>query len=394
MATTKENGNKKPEMRVRSWFVVCPNVRTNGVAGIPPEVIGGWSEQEICDYIVNEWTGSKSKQAACLYCISASGMEHLHMVLCGVNSIKFSTVKNFVGDKGHIEMTKGNRKQVDDYINKRGVFEEKGEKILAKAQIGEVVGRQGARTDYEIIRAGIEDGLTWKEVRRLDDKFFKPEYTTMIRAMYFDKREQETPFKRVVNVHWYFGDSGSGKTGKTFDLVEELGEDRICLVSEYTHPFDDYAGEPILVLDEFRGQLKYSELLGLLEGYKKRFAARYSNITGLWTDVYITTIATPEQVYKKMMEKADEKEDPISQLIRRISDITYCYKVLRPTGTKRDEDGRPCEFYKFTVTKSLYKALGGNKSEQVKELAKKDYLINHFQTGDDCSAFGINPYES
>ena len=65
----------------------------------------------------------------------------------------------------------GKKQQVEDYINKRGAFAEKGERIIAKAQQGELVGRQGNRSDLEVIRKAIDEGMTWKEVRRLNDKY-------------------------------------------------------------------------------------------------------------------------------------------------------------------------------------------------------------------------------
>lgn len=381
------------DTKARSWFIVCPNVRENGAAGASPKEVSAWTDQQICEYVVSQWTkDSDTKQAACLYCKSKEGMEHLHVVLSGNNAMRFSTVKKFMGTKAHIEMTKGNKKQVEDYINKRGAFEEKGETILAKAQMGELVGRQGQRTDWQIIREGIEAGMTWKEVRRLDDKFFSPTYTTAIKQMYYDYRAQQTPFKRKVKVHWFLGDSGSGKTGITLELVAQVGEDNVYMVNDYKNPFDEYSGQRILVLDEFRGQLPYGLLLTISEGYKSQCPARYSNVTGLWDEIYITTILNPEKVYKKMMEKADsddEKEDPIDQMMRRITDVTYCYKVLRENGSKTDDKGRNCEFYRYTVSSEEYKSYGKDSAKQLKREAYRDYCDHYLQAHDTCEAFSV-----
>lgn len=380
----------------RSWFIVCPNVREHGVAGASAEDIAEWTEQEICDYVVGQWT-NKTKQAACLYCRSAEGMEHLHIVLCSNNNIRFNRVKTFIGDGAHIEMTKGTKKQVEAYINKTGKFEEKGEVILAKSQEGELKGRQGQRTDIEIIRQAIDEGMTWKEVVRLRDYFYQSKYISLIKSMYFDKRDRETPFKREVNVHWLVGESGSGKTGITLDLVKQYGEERVYLVSDYQNPFDGYAGEPIIILDEFRGQLTYSTLLGMLEGYKKEMHARYANVVGLWTEVYITTVKSPEQVYAKMIENEDSETDPISQLLGRLTDVSYCYRVNRPDGTKRDRDGNPAEFYRYACAD--YKGLelkhsGDTRLKRLKGLARRDYLDHYRKDEDAVEAFGVKPHET
>lgn len=230
----------------------------------------------------------------------------------------------------------------------------------------------------------------------MDDRFFENKYTTMIKNMYFDKRSLETPFKRAVAVHWYIGESGSGKTGITLDLVNKLGEEQLYMVSDYKNGFDSYSGEPILVLDEFRGQLQYAVLLGILEGYKKELPARYNNVLGLWNEVHITTIKTPEQVYAKMIDSAEADEDPISQLLGRITDITYCYKVNRASGTKKDRNGNPAEFYRCTIPGEMYRnskydRIMGDKIDQLKEAAKMEYMTKYYQPGDSVEAFNINP---
>lgn len=386
--------NKKDRgSKARSWFVVCPNVDTNGVCGAGAKDIEGWTEQEICEYVVNQWCSTDKKQAACLYCVSKEGMRHLHIVLCGKSQYYFDTIKRFMGDKAHIEMTKGNKEQVEEYINKTGRFDEKGETILAKAQKGELIGGQGFRTDLERIREALEEGMSWEEVRRLDDRFFDSRMTAQIKNMYFDMRKQETPLKRHVRVHWIFGDSGSGKTGTLFSLEEEYGADNIFIVSDYLAPFDGYAGQPVLLMDEFRGQLQYSVLLDVTEGYRKQVHCRNANALSLWNEVYITTIKTPEQVYTKMIDKEEADKDPISQLLGRITDISYCYKVNRADGTKTDRDGEPCEFYRYTITGKLYRELKATKEENRVEKVKKgaliEYMVKYQRPGDRVESFGI-----
>ena len=384
---------KTKDTQAYSWFIVVNYIRDNGVADITPEDMKLMSNEEICQAVVNKWITDK-RQAVFTYCRSASGMEHLHGILSSNSTVRFSTIKKFLGEKAHIEMTQGTKKEAEDYINKMGKYAEKGEVILAKFQVGEIKGRQGSRSDIQLIRDAINEGLTWRAVMRLEDRFYSPKYVSIIKNMYFDKRNQETPFKRDVKVHWLIGDSGSGKTGITLDLLKEYGEDSFFIVSDYQNPFDGYAGERIIILDEFRGQIPYAVLLGMLEGYKKEMHARYANVLGLWDEVYISTIKTPEEVYAKMMEKEDTETDPISQLLSRITDISYCYRVNRPTGTKKDRDGNPAEFFRYTFDK--YRELnkeGKFKSRlaELKVLAELDYYMMYHQEDDTVEAFNIKP---
>ena len=55
MAEAKPKKPADKGSRSRSWFIVCPNVRTHGVAGAKPEDIVTWTAQEICDFVVAQW---------------------------------------------------------------------------------------------------------------------------------------------------------------------------------------------------------------------------------------------------------------------------------------------------------------------------------------------------
>lgn len=402
--TTKKTGAKKevPDIRAYSFFIVYNNPRIHGVAGIAPEEMVDMTNQRICEIIVEGFCNRKSKQAVALYCRSEGGLEHLHIVFSSENQMRLPYIKRYLGKAAHIRVTRGSKEQVEAYINKTGKFEEKGEIILGKAQIGEIQGSsQGQRTDLEVIRAGIESGLTWLEVVRLDDRFYDNRKMTTIKNMFYDKRLQDTPIFRDVKVHWVFGGPGSGKTGTYLDLCKEHGEENVYLIggSNYEHPWDDYAGERILFLNEFRGQFTYSKILTYLEGYRVRLDARYTNVYALWDEVYIATPMVPEEVFHKMIGEADKKKDPIGQLLGRIVEMSYCYRVVRPTGSIiSSRDKKPSDFYKFTIPGELYRKLKvdekmGDKSEQMKRAAKIEYMLKYQQSDDSVEEFGIEPEE-
>ena len=83
----------------------------------------------------------------------------------------------------------------------------------------------------------------------------------------------------------------------------------------------------------------------MLQGYKQQFHARYANITGLWTEVHITSVLPPELVYSNMVSEHKEY-DTIKQLLRRLTKIIYHYKeddvykvYEESTDTYTDYDG-------------------------------------------------------
>ena len=298
----------------RSWFCVLNN---------PQEIYQG-EPHEIAEKCLEDWvSGYPTRSGAVAYCISALGLIHLHMVLEDSSKARFSALKNAY-PKAHLEPTIGNKRQAEDYINKRGKYQEKGEQVIYIAKYGEIKGNQGARRDFEQIEDLIEQGITPREV--MSQSFSYRRYEKMIKQAYYEKRRNETPFLRDIKVIWHVDESGSGKSYVASQIVDEKGEDSIYMYSDFeTGGLDDYCGEPILFMDEFRGQIQFSILLKMLQGYRQPMHARYTNITPLWSEVHIASVLPPEKVYEKMVSE-NRSLDSKEQLFRRITTVIYHYK--------------------------------------------------------------------
>lgn len=311
-----DNANKKDTVS-KSWFCVFNNPEERGYTGTPEEIV---------DRLKDEWTdGHPTRTGAWIYCISADGLKHVHMVLEDTKAMRFSVIKKSYANGMHFEPTKGTKEQAEEYINKRGRFEEKGEKILATARYGEIKGAQGQRKDLEIIQQLIEQGYTPTQIYDEDIRFRKNE--KIIKGAYYRKRVKETPYEREVVCYWHVGQSGTGKSYVASKIVAERGEEVLYRISDYSNGcFDYYEAQPILFLDEFRGLWKYSFLLSVLDKYKTQFYARYENIIGLWNEVHITSVKTPDMIYEKMINEEDRRIDTFEQLRRRIDYIVYHWK--------------------------------------------------------------------
>lgn len=298
----------------KSWFCVINN---------PQELYEGEPSQ-IAEKVLAEWTENHpTRTGAVAYCISADGLIHLHMVLEDSNKARFSALKRTY-PKAHLEPTKGSKEQAENYINKKGKFVEKNERIIYIARHGEIKGNQGARKDFDVIEELISQGKTPREIMNLQLGYRR--YEKLIKDSYFEKRNSETPFVRDIKVIWHVGESGTGKSHTATELVSTVGEDNFYFICDYeTGCFDKYNGEKILFLDEYRGQFKFSLLLSILHGYKSQCHARYTNIVGLWTEVHITSVLPPEKVYKRMVTD-NEDLDSVQQLMRRITTVSYHFK--------------------------------------------------------------------
>ena len=318
----------------KSWFAVLNNPADHGYTGTP---------QEVCEKLRSEWLSvSDSRTGAWVYCVSAEGLHHVHMVLEDRVAMRFSKIKKSYAVGMHFEATKGNKDQAEAYITKQPPFDEKGEQILYTCRHGEIQAVQGRRTDLEKISDMLEAGLTPREIMAQDFSYRR--YERMIKSAYFDKRKRETPVIREVKVHYLVGESGSGKSYTYVSLCEEYGEDQVYFFSDYEGGgWDGYQGERFLFLDELKGQFPFSLLLQILDKFKTQLHARYSNVVALWSEVYITSVFPPDELYKRMVEETVRGRDKQQQLFRRITDITYCYI---------DEAGN---HQRYTIPMSQYK---------------------------------------
>ncbi len=99
---------------------------------------------------------------------------------------------------------------------------------------------------------------------------------------------------RAVEVLVFIGKTGTGKTRRA---VEE--PDHYFLpCSSGRQWFDGYSGQKCLIIDDFYGNIKYSQLLRLLDGYEYQCEIKGGFVWAEWTKVIITSNAQPCDWYQ------------------------------------------------------------------------------------------------
>lgn len=354
---------KGTDMRSRSWFVTiwAKSMQNMDLSDLldennfPKDGTG----KELVEQIREIWACSgKGRTSGATACVSADGKFHIHMGVYSPNPMQMNVVANILG-KSYVTQQRGTKEQLIKYIKKDGDFAEKGEVVLYESDLKGIQDNQGRRNDFAKIEELVKSGATPEQI--YDSNFEYRRYEKMIKGAYFSKRLKETPTLRDVKVIWHVGESGSGKSYTYVQLCELYGEDNIYLMSDYEQGgLDGYIGQPVLFMDEFRGQIRFSTLLCMLQGYKQQFHARYSNIWGLWNEVHITSVLPPEKMYEHMVSE-NRDIDTIKQLLRRINLIIYHYK-----------DGEKYKRYavnsnEYTDYESLVYDATGNKFEKISE---------------------------
>lgn len=309
----------------RSWFAVFPYPEKHGYSGLPEEIV---------EKLKKEWIQDNNcRKGYWAYCISEQGMPHIHMILEGSGSMRFSAVKKAY-PQAHLEPTKGSKKQVLAYIRKEPPFDEKGEQVICFTSQGNIEGNKrfalsNMNDTLQTIEQLVEDGLTPTAIMAEDIRLRREE--ALIRKAYFAKRYRETPPLREVKVVWHIGESGSGKSYTYVKLCEKFGDDNVYFFTDYANRgvggFDGYGGEPVLFMDELKSEsLPFELLLTIMQGYRTQIHCRYANCFALWSEVHITSIFCPEDIYNEMVKRESQSKDTIKQLLRRITRYVYHYK--------------------------------------------------------------------
>jgi hypothetical protein len=236
------------------------------------------------------------------YCMADEKGEtyHTHVYAVFNNPVRFSSIKSRFGE-AHIEMAKGTSEENRDYIRKTGKWEndEKHGTIIPDTfeEYGDVPEEhQGERSDLanllELIRAGYSN---YDLINMLPDYLFSID--KIERARQLLRAEENKELFRMLHVTYIWGKTG---TGKTRGVMERYGYTSVYRVTDYTHPFDGYAGEDVVIFDEFRSQLKIGDMLNYLDGYPISLPCRYANRQACFTKVYIISNIPLEDQYQQV----------------------------------------------------------------------------------------------
>jgi len=249
----------------------------------------------INNYSDDEWDEARIEIKKCSYGIccqevGAQGTPHIHIWLHYDNARSFASIqKKF--KRANIQEGKG-RDQDQVYLKKDCVFEEFG--ILEK---------QGKRTDLELIKDIIKNGGGMNDIIECSSNYQSMKMGEMM------LKHNELPRKiEPIEVIWYYGSSGKGKTRKVFDT-----EVNIFRPTTYRW-WEGYDGHNIVLIDDFRDSFcSFVNLLKLTDIYPFRVQTKGGSRQVKYNKIYITSDKSPRVIF----EDLDDTE--YKQLSRRIT---------------------------------------------------------------------------
>lgn len=250
--------------------------------------------------------------------IAPSGTPHTHIYICFNSRVRISKVKKHFHE-AHIEPAYDTVASNLDYLQKKGKwentekaatsvegsFEEHGNRPTQKGRIPEM------EELYQFIR----DGYSNAEILALNnDYIMNIDKLDKVRRTLLEDKYKNT--RRLdLQVTYITGKTGSGKTRYVLD---KHGDSNVYRVSDYIHPFDSYSTHPVLVFEEFRSQIKMSDMLNYCDIYPLALPARYVNKYACYGTVYIISNWKLEEQYKEIQQ---EHPETWNAFLRRIKNV-------------------------------------------------------------------------
>ncbi len=232
-----------------------------------------------------------------------TGYRHYQGFISYRNAISFNTMRNVIASI-HVEPVRGNLTHAIEYAKKPLT------RINGPFEFGKEPS-QGERSDLFDINLMIEDGSSTQEIRAKHPVQFLLYQNNIKNTINEIKRSKFMGIRKVLAFYLH-GKTGVGKTRFIFDSFEHSS---VYRVTDYTNPFDEYNFEPILVLDEYRGDFSISYMLNLLDIYPMQLKARYNNKTACFSLVFILSNISLDTVYSKIKHSEPES---YKALLRRL----------------------------------------------------------------------------
>lgn len=282
--------------------------------------------------------------------VGDNGNVHLHLFVSFRNPIGFgSMIKKFEG--AHIEPKKGSAFFAVNYIRKPKGLELKGREkshtqtkpMLEMGDFDAIAEKGLYNKDGALlakskpkpsindqIEALIEKYETMQDIAAADPYLFNTYGKTI--AVLLEKKKldrfKKSPLVEEVHgkngvfykvhklVYYIYGQEGSGKSFSTHLEYGELGQVGRVTFDKGVANFDNYHGEPVMYLNEFKGNIPLSSLQNLLEEGLVMLDARYTDHQNLATTYIFDSNIPFEKLYSNVRESEPDK---YRSFVRRIT---------------------------------------------------------------------------
>ena len=170
--------------------------------------------------------------------------------------------------------------------------------------------KQGQRVDLELLATEVRDRKRSADQIAEEDPYAFHQYGRTLQKLE-DIARAKTHRTWMTEGLWLYGETGSGKSHRAFEGYDP--ETHYVLPVRDKGWWDGYCGQETVIVNDFRGEIAYAEMLNLVDKWPHYVPRRCRIPTPfLARKLIVTSSQTPEQVYNRR-----DEEDSIAQLRRR-----------------------------------------------------------------------------
>lgn len=276
----------------------------------------GWTHEHILEVLRGNF---KTLVYICIADEQGS-MFHTHVFIVFASRVRFSMIKRYF-EEAHIEKCKGSVSDNVNYIKKTGKWENDDSKQEKKIEGSfEEYGTQppdskGKRSDMSELYQMVIDNMTNAEIlAQNQDYILQIDKIDKVRTTILTEKFKETVRLDLEVVYI----SGATGTGKTRGVLEKNGYPNVYRVTDYLHPFDSYACQPVIAFDEFSSSLRIKEMLLFCDIYPIELPSRYANKYACYNKIYIISNWALEKQYPEVQK---EDVETWEAFLRRIGKV-------------------------------------------------------------------------
>lgn len=263
-------------------------------------------------FTINNYTESDSEAVRAVECrcikagfevAPSTGTPHIQGAIYWDSGVTKSTACRRLGGRASVRVMRGSWEKQDYCLKDGNILRNEGEPP-----------EHGKRSDIAEFREAIKEGLSELEAYELYPQFMA-RYPRFYGG-YRDQLQRKSARSWMTKGTWFWGETGAGKSHRAFEHYDP--ETYFVLEAADNGWWDDYDGQETVIINEFRAEIKYSELLSLVDKWPKKVKRRGRPPTPfLAKHVIITCSMKPEELFVRQVEKADS----IDQLTRRFQII-------------------------------------------------------------------------
>lgn len=238
--------------------------------------------------------------------IGKTGTYHTHIYVCFNSRVRFKTLKKHFPE-AHIDISHGSAESNFEYVSKTGRWEDT-EKAETKVEgtfeeWGTFPIQKGQNEDMHELYEMVKNGYSNAEILAINnDYILQIDKLDKLRTLLLTEKYKNT--RRLnLTVTYIYGATGSGKTR---GILDKHGDANVYRVTDYQHPFDGYNCQSVIAFDEYRSQIRISDMLNYCDIYPIELSARYSNKFACYDTVYIISNWSLEQQYENVQTENHE----------------------------------------------------------------------------------------